>query len=102
MSDQRQRPSRIPTFADREDEATWWDNHDAADFWDELEPVNMRVSPALLSESTMTVCLPEATLQRLRDRAAKKGVGHLTLARMWIMERLEQEEEAGSRPASHQ
>ncbi len=88
---------RIPAFKSIEEEAAWWDTHDAADVWDELEPINVKVSPTVLSESIMSVRLPEATLDRLRKRADKKGVGHTTLARMWIMERLDQEERDESR-----
>lgn len=87
----------IPEFANREEEAAWWESHDAADFWDDLEPVRIKASPMLLSESAMSVRLPEAVLERLRARADRKGLGHTTLARLWIMERLEQEERAEAR-----
>ena len=90
----------IPAFNSVEEEAAWWDTHDVSDFWDELEPVKVKVSPTLLSESIMSVRLPEATLERLRQRADKKGLGHTTLARIWIMERLEQEEQAETRSAT--
>jgi hypothetical protein len=93
MSDEQLPQSRIPDFASREEEAAWWDSHDLADYWDEFKPVTVKVSPNLLSETAMSVRLPTATLDRLRQRAAKKGVGHTTLARMWIMERLEDEEQ---------
>jgi hypothetical protein len=89
---------RIPAFNSIEEEAAWWDTHDAGDFWDEFEPVQVKVSPALISESAMSVRLPEATLERLRRQAVRKGMGHTTLARMWIMERLESEER--SEPAT--
>ena len=90
-----QRPShqgRIPDFQSREEEAEWWDTHDLSDYLDELRPVEVHVSPNLLSEQSMSVRLPTATLDRLRSKASRKGVGHTTLARMWIMERLEAED----------
>lgn len=96
-----QRPqSRIPDFTSREEEAAWWDSHDLADYWDEFKPVTAKVSPNLLSETAMSVRLPAATLDRLRQRAATKGVGHTTLARMWIMERLDDEEQVEARRAA--
>lgn len=52
----------------------------------------MTVFPAVLSERSMSVRLPAATLDLLRSKANRKGVGHTTLARIWIMERLEEEE----------
>ena len=95
MSDQQQRrPSRIPQFTSREEEAEWYVTHDLADYWDEFQPVTAKVSPHLLSETAMSLRLSDTTLERLRQRAAKKGLGHTTLARLWIMERLEQEENA--------
>lgn len=85
---------RIPAFNSVEEEAAWWDSHDASDVWNDLEPVQVKVSPTLLSESAMSIRLPDAVLERLRWRADKKGLGHTTLARMWLLERLEQEERA--------
>lgn len=92
MSDASSRRSLIPDFQSREEEAEWWDTHDLSEIWDELGPANVTVSPNLLSEQSMSVRLPVATLDRLRSKASRKGVGHTTLARMWIMERLEEED----------
>ncbi|HEU0116418.1 MAG TPA: hypothetical protein VFQ80_17140 [Thermomicrobiales bacterium] len=35
-------PRRIPDFANREEEAAWWDTHDITDDPDELKPINAR------------------------------------------------------------
>jgi hypothetical protein len=83
---------RIPAFDSLEEEAAWWDAHDADEVWDELEPVKANVSPKFLSEPAMSIRLPEIVLEQLRRRADEKGVGPTTLARMWLLERLEQEE----------
>jgi hypothetical protein len=40
----------------------------------------------------MSIRLPARALDGLRKEATRKGIGHTTLARMWIMERLEAEE----------
>ena len=49
------------------------------------------------------VRLNAETLDRLATIARKKGIGPSTLARIWLMERLAEEEEAGQhRPARHQ
>ncbi|MDQ3045533.1 MAG: BrnA antitoxin family protein [Chloroflexota bacterium] len=88
MSDEPRQPSRIPDFASRDEESTWWDSHDLADYWDEFAPVNVKISPRLLSETAMSVRLPDTTIDRLRQRAALIGVGHTTVARIWLMERL--------------
>ena len=85
---------RIPAFASLEEEAAWWDAHDAGDVWDDLAPARITVAPTVLSEAAMSIRLPAAALERLRRRADQKGLGHTTLARMWLLERLEHEERA--------
>ncbi len=92
MKEQNRHRSPIPEFQSREEEAEWWDTHDLSEFWDELGAAGVTVSPKVLSERSMSVRLPEATLDQLRHKAQRKGLGHTTLARMWIMERLEEEE----------
>ncbi len=82
-----QQQSRIPTFESREEEAEFWDTHDTADFEDEFEPVNVRFANNL--SQGITVRFTAETLKTLRATAQKKGIGPTTLARMWILERLE-------------
>ena len=79
--------SRIPTFNSREEEAEFWDTHDTADFEDEFEPTNVRFAKNL--SQGITVRFTAETLETLRATARKKGIGPTTLARMWILERLE-------------
>lgn len=81
--------SRIPQFATREEEAAWWDTHDVTDYLDELEPVRVRFAKNL-SEG-LTVRLDPQTMQELRERARRQGIGPTTLIRMWVMERLRAE-----------
>lgn len=85
-----QRPSRIPHFASREEEAAFWDTHDITDFEDELEPVQVRFSKHL-SEG-ITIRLQPETLATLRKLAHEQGIGPTTLARMWLLERLREVE----------
>jgi hypothetical protein len=80
------RNTRIPQFANREEEANWWDAHDIADYWDEFKQVQLSFGRNL-SEG-ITIRLQPETLAELRRRAAESGVGPTTLARMWIMDRL--------------
>ena len=79
--------SRIPTFNSREEEAEFWDAHDTADYEDEFEPTNVRFAKNL--SQGITVRFTSETLEILRTTARKKGIGPTTLARMWILERLE-------------
>ncbi len=87
--------SRIPDFANYEEEAKFWDTHSFADYWDEFKPVKVRFAKNL-SEG-ITVRLDPMTLAELRARAKEKGIGPTTLIRMWIMERLQQECQAAAK-----
>jgi hypothetical protein len=70
-----------------EEEAKWWDTHSLADYWDEFEVVEARFAEKLTKWVNVRVDL--ATFSRLRAQAHKKGVGATTLARMWILEKLD-------------
>lgn len=93
--ERRMKPKEpIPEFASREEEAEFWDTHDLADYWDEFKPVDVRFAKNL-SEG-ITIRLDSETLAKLRSRAKEKGIGPTTLARMWILERLQEEERRAS------
>ncbi len=49
--DSTQRPSRIPEFATKEEEARFWDIHSFVDYLDELEPVDIRFAKNLSNSS---------------------------------------------------
>ena len=68
-------------------EAEFWDTHDITDYLDELTPVEVRFAKNL-SEG-LHIRLEPDTLAQLRREAKQKGIGPTTLARMWIMERLQ-------------
>lgn len=85
--DTRQRESRIPTFATRDEEAAFWDTHDLSDYWDELQPVQLNVAKNL--SRGITIRFDAETLRALRQHAHEKGIGPTTLARTWILERLQ-------------
>lgn len=79
--------SGIPTFNSHEEEAEFWDTHETTDFEDEFEPTNVRFAKNL--SQGITVRFTAETLETLRATVQKKGIGPTTLARMWILERLD-------------
>ena len=91
MTQQAQQKSRIPEFASREEEAAFWDTHDVTDYLDEFEVVDRRdvTVEENLSEG-ITVRLTSDMMRQLRSTAKKKGIGPSTLARMWIVEHLQE------------
>jgi hypothetical protein len=83
-------PSRIPEFASLEEEAAFWDTHSTADYEDEFKPVRVRVAKRL--STGVTIRFDPETLRRLRAIAQEQGIGPTTLIRMWVLERLKQQE----------
>lgn len=79
--------SRIPDFKTREEEAQWFDTHDMADYQGEFKTIRAKFAENL-SEG-ITIRLDPKTLDKLRSKAHKKGVGPTTLARMWIIDNLQ-------------
>lgn len=77
-----------PRFRSRQEEAEFWDSHDLADYWDEFKPAKVRFARKL-SEG-ITIRFDPDTLAKLRQQARMKGLGPTTLARMWILEHLQQ------------
>lgn len=100
------RPSRIPDFTNREDEAEFWDTHDITDFLEESWPVEIEVGRELRDRvaargekrrelaDRLTVRLDRGDREELTRRADEQGVGPSTLVRMWIKERLRAERAA--------
>lgn len=82
----KQKRSRIPEFANYEEEAKWFETHSVADYMDEFKPVKARFAKNL-SEG-LHIRLDPDSLMELRNEAKEKGIGPTTLARMWIMEQL--------------
>ncbi len=77
----------IPTFSSLEEEAEFWDTHDTTDYEEEFKPVKVRFAKNL--SHVLALRLDQQTLEELREQARKKGIGPTTLARMWILERLQ-------------
>ena len=86
---------RIPSFANRDEEAEFWDTHDLTDFDGvELHPVGVTIGGELAER--LTIRLDQGDRAELDRRARAIGVGPSTLVRMWVRERLDQEAAAGS------
>ncbi len=79
---------RIPRFRSREEEAEFWDTHSPLDYgpWEE---VKLEVARPL--GHVLAVRLDAQTITTLGRIGRKKGIGPSTLARMWLLERLEKE-----------
>jgi hypothetical protein len=86
----QEKPNRVPRFRSLEEEAEFWDTHsplDYPEYWKEGErPKAERPLGHILG-----VRLDAKVIGELSAIAHRKGLGPSTLARMWLMERLDQE-----------
>jgi len=89
MAMPRRTKSRIPRFKSLEEEAHFWATHDTTEFEEEFKEVQVKVARPL--DHILAVRLEARTIDRLAAVARTKGIGPSTLARMWLLERLEQE-----------
>lgn len=79
----------IPQFKSLDAEARFWDTHDTTDFEGEFQPVSVRFSG--LIQRGFTIRLQTDDLHHLQHLARQKGVGVSSLVRMWVKERLAQQ-----------
>jgi hypothetical protein len=84
-----QKPKKIPRFKSRQEEAEFWDTHSPLDYGEWTEVKRFNVAKPLVH--ILAVRLDAKTIDRLAAVGRKKGIGPSTLARMWLLERLERE-----------
>jgi hypothetical protein len=89
MAIARKTRSTIPQFKNREEEAEFWETHDTTEFEDEFKEVRVKATRPL--SHILAVRLDSRTIDRLAEVGRAKGLGPSTLARMWLLERLEEE-----------
>jgi hypothetical protein len=96
MSPRKANKDPIPEFRNYQEEAEFWDTHDTADYMDEFKPVKVKFAKNL--SELVTMRLDRNTLNGLKEFGRRKGLGPTTLARMWIMERLWEEQKSRETP----
>ncbi len=79
--------TQIPQTDSIEELAAFWDTHDLTDFEQALEEVT---EPVFEWNRAATVAVPfqAQELELLKRLAQAQGVGHTTLIRAWVLERL--------------
>ena len=80
----------IPKFKSEREEAKFWKNHSITEFEDDLvETKNIRFPKP--RKRLISLRVDDDMIASLKKTAAQKGLGYLTLIRMWIAERLSKE-----------
>lgn len=76
--------------------AQFWESHDREDFADEGEEIKVKVARPL--KMIYTIRLAPDRVEGLGEIISEKGVGPITLIRMWILEELKEVEGTGLTP----
>lgn len=83
---------KIPTFKSYKEEAEWWDTHDVTEI-EGLEVVKEEIfiKP---KKQIVSVRLERQLVDLLKRIAREKGLGHTTLVRLWVIEKLREHQKA--------
>lgn len=94
----------IPHFNNEAEEAHIWSSHSLANIWDQLEPVEIEVSPRarrITSQRSrkkpVTLRLEERQIARAKQLAQRKSLSYQALMRSWISEGIIREAQARRR-----
>jgi len=82
---------RVPRFTSLEEEVEFWDTHSPLDFPDYWKDVKRKTKRHQPLGHILGVRLDARVIDQLSAVARGKRIGPSTLARMWLMERLERE-----------
>lgn len=86
-----EKKSRIPKFANEDEEREFWATHDATDYFDETDEITEPlVGPR--RKKLINFRIEDDAIERLKKLADRKGMGWQTLMRALIYEGLEEEE----------
>ena len=81
--------SKIPKFKNYEEEANFWDTHNITDYEDETEDVNIVFELEKPRTESLILRVQKNFKKNLEKVARSKGLNVSTLARMWLMEKLQ-------------
>ena len=87
---------KLPPFADEREEAEFWATHDSTEYLDNTEPIEVTFVDARIPKKLISVRFDNETIESLKTVARKKGIGYQTLIRLWVNERLAQEQSGRS------
>ncbi len=85
----------VPHFTSHAEEAAFWDAHSLADYWDTWKDVDIVFDLEKPREESLIVRFQKGFKKALAKIARRKGLNVSTLARMWLMEKLQEDLNAG-------
>lgn len=81
--------NKIPKFKTYKEEAKFWDAHNITDFEDETKDVEILFELDKPRDETLIIRLQKDFKEKLEKVARSRGLNISTLARMWLMEKLQ-------------
>ena len=84
---------KIPAFRSEAKEASFWNAHDSTEYLAETKEVK-GLSFTRLKKKLVSLRLDEKTVAQIKQVAEHKGIGYLPLLRLWVMEKLHEEQVA--------
>lgn len=82
--------SKIPKFKTYEEEANFWDTHEITEFEDETEDVEIVFELNKPRDEAIVLRVQKDLKEKLDKKARSLGLNLSTLARMWLMEKLQE------------
>jgi predicted DNA binding CopG/RHH family protein len=88
----------VPAFKNEADEAEFWSTHSLAEIWDQLEPIEVKVSPKArrvtlrrTRKKPVTLRLEQRQITPAKQLARAKSLSYQALMRSWISEGIARE-----------
>lgn len=82
--------SKIPKFKTYDEEANFWDTHEITEFEDETEDVEIIFELNKPRDETIILRVQKDIKDKMDRLARVRGLNLSTLARMWLMEKLQE------------
>jgi predicted DNA binding CopG/RHH family protein len=89
----------IPDFKTEAEESEFWSTHSLAEIWDQLEPIEIEVSPTACRvtlqrtrKKPVTLRLEERQIALAKQLARATSLSYQALMRSWISEGIAREE----------
>ena len=87
MTNIKQHKKQIPEFKNRQEMANWFDTHDMTEY--DFKPVKVHFDLEKPRDENIVIRVQKPIKDRLDKIARSKGLNLSSLARMWLMEKLQ-------------
>lgn len=92
-----ERRKKKPAFGNEAEERAFWEQHDSTDFIDWSRAEQVRLSNLKPSTQAVSMRFPVGLLERIKLEANKRDVPYQSLIKVWLAERLADEDIRRSR-----